>query len=386
MNQKKIFHWIGAVSILSVGVLILAYSLSNSSGADRDFISYWASGKQLIHHRNPYDGPAILALQREAGSTFTAPFSMVMKNPPIAFFITLPIALVSARVGVVLWSLAIIAALMLSIRLIWRLNGRPKDSLHLFGYVFPPALACLLAGQIGIFILLGVVLFMTLRERRPFLAGASLLLCALKPHLFIPFATVVVLWALFNKIYRILAGAAVAIAGSLALGYFLDPRGWSDYAQMIHASQLQTEFIPTISLLFRLAVHPQWIWLQIIPALIGARWALRYFWSNRAAWDWMDHGMLLLIVSVMVAPYAWFTDEAILLPAILVSLYRASEARRSFIPLGCIAGTALIEVFAGAGINSGYYLWTAPAWLCWYLYATADPSRAENRVTTLPES
>jgi hypothetical protein len=383
LNQKKILRWVAAASILSVGVLILAYTLSHSSGVDRDFISYWAAGKQLIHHGNPYDGRAILALQRGAGSTESAPF--FMRNPPIAFFITIPIALVSARVGVVLWSLAIIAALMLSIRLTWRLNGHPKDSLHLFGYVFPPALACLLAGQIGIFILLGVVLFLTLRERRPFLAGMSLLLCALKPHLFIPFATVVLLWTLYNRTYRILTGAAVAIAGSLALGYFLDPRGWSDYAQMVRTSQLETEFIPTISLLFRLAVHPQWIWLQIVPALIGARWALRYFWSNRAAWDWMDHGMLLLIVSIMVAPYAWFTDEAVLLPAILVSLYRASEARRSLIPYGCIAGAALIEVFAGAGINTGYYLWTTPAWLGWYLYATADPSRRERDIATLPE-
>jgi hypothetical protein len=382
LNQKKILHWVGAASILSVGVLILAYSLSHSTGVDRDFISYWAAGKQLIHHGNPYDGPAILALQRGAGSTESAPF--FMRNPPIAFFITLPIALVSARVGVVLWSLAIIAALMLSIRLIWKLNGHPKDSLHLVGYIFPPVLACLLAGQIGIFILLGVVLFLSLRERRPFMAGVSLLLCALKPHLFIPFGAVVLVWALLNRTYRILAGSAVAIAGSLVLGYFLDPRGWSDYARMIHTSQLQTEFIPTISLLFRLAVHPQWIWLQIVPALIGTRWALRYFWSDRTAWDWMDQGMLVLLVSIMVAPYAWVTDEAVLLPAILVSLYRASEARRSLIPFMCIAGVALIEVFAGAGISTWFYLWTTPAWLCWYLYATANPPRTRPDVATPP--
>lgn len=381
MNQKKILHWVGATLILSVGVLILAYLLSHSSGVNPDFISYWAAGKQLIHHGNPYDGPAILALQRGAGRTEPAPF--FMRNPPIAFFITIPIALVNARVGVVLWSLAIIAALMLSIRLIWKLNGHPKNSLHLVGYVFPPVLACLLAGQIGIFILLGVVLFLSLRERRPFMAGVSLLLCALKPQLFIPFGAVVLVWALLNRTYRILVGAAVALAGSLVLGYFLDPRGWSDYAQMIHTSQLQAEFIPTISLLFRLAVHPQWIWLQIVPALIGIRWALRYFWSDRTAWDWMDQGMLVLLVSIMVAPYAWVTDEAVLLPAILVSLYRASEARRSLIPFACIAVVALIEVSAGARISSWFYIWTTPAWLCWYLYATTKPSSARRDIATL---
>ena len=74
----------------------------------------------------------------------------------------------------------------------------------------------------------------------------------------------------------------------------------------------------------------------------------------------------------MAAPYAWFTDEAVLLPAILFGLYRASDAGRSLLSFGCIAGVALVEVVAGVPLNSGFYLWTAPAWLLWYLSVPSE--------------
>ena len=59
-----------------------------------------------------------------------------------------------------------------------------------------------------------------------------------------------------------------------------------------------------------------------------------------------------------------------LLPAVLAGIYCATDSRRSLLPLGLIAGVALAEVFAEVQITSRYYLWTTPAWLAWYLYAT----------------
>jgi hypothetical protein len=63
---------------------------------------------------------------------------------------------------------------------------------------------------------------------------------------------------------------------------------------------------------------------------------------------------LLLLVSVMTSPNAWFTDEAIVLPAILYGLYRTSDAGWSLIPYCCVAGVALIEVFANIDISSAF--------------------------------
>jgi hypothetical protein len=44
-----------------------------------------------------------------------------------------------------------------------------------------------------------------------------------------------------------------------------------------------------------------------------------------------------------------------------------------------IAGIALFEVLTGVSLTSGFYVWTTPAWLAWYLYTvyatTAQPSK-----------
>ena len=342
--------------------------MSASDVANRDYMCYWTAGQQLVHRVNPYDGPAVLQLEKAYG--FVGNHAAFMRNPPWAFFLALPLGFMDERVGAMVWSLLIIAALMGSIRLLWIMHGRPPDRLHLVGYCFPPALACLLGGQIGAFLLFGVTLFLYLHKRRPYLAGVALFLCILKPHLFLPFGVALLAWVFGRKQYRILAGAATALGASLALGFFLDPHGWSRYTTMMKGEVLQDEFIPTISLMFRLAVNRHIASLQFLPALIACLWAFWYFRNNRDRWDWLDQGSLLLLVSVMVAPYAWFTDETVVLPAIFVGLYRASLNGRSLVPFGLVAAPAMIEVFFGVITNSGFYVWTAPAWLIWYVVAT----------------
>jgi hypothetical protein len=100
-------------------------------------------------------------------------------------------------------------------------------------------------------------------------------------------------------------------------------------------------------------------------------------------WDWGHHGLLVLLVSVACAPYAWFTDEAVLLPAVLAGLYAATELRRSLLPLALFGGVALIEVLRAVPLTSPYYLWTPLAWLAWYLYATRSGVSGQGMRETL---
>jgi Glycosyltransferase family 87 len=362
--RRSPLRMLAAGCMLAFGIAILAFAMSGSNAANRDFISYWAAGHQLAHHANPYDGAAIPRLEHTAGTDVRPYF---MRNPPTAFFLALPLGFVGARAGVVLWSLALVAALMYSIRTLWTLNGRPEGRVHLVGYCFAPVLACLLAGQIGIFLLLGVMLFLRFHQTRPMLAGASLLLCALKPHLFLPFAIALLAWAIYQRAWLLLAGATGALAASALLGLALDPHGWQHYAAMAARAKMQNEFVPTLSLIFRLLIHRQAIWLQFVPAAIACIWAMWFYRKHRDDWNWMDHGMLLLLISVMAAPYAWFSDEAVVLPAILCALSSRMRSGRSMLPFSCLLGAALIEVLAGVGINTGFYIWTAPAWLALWL-------------------
>ena len=95
-----------------------------------------------------------------------------------------------------------------------------------------------------------------------------------------------------------------------------------------------------------------------------------YFWSERSDWEWMDQGLLVLLVGAICTPFGWITDEAVVLPAVLTGAYRATSPRRSIWPIVLFAGAVMVELMMNAPIKSHLYLWTTPAWLCWYLYAT----------------
>ncbi|HEY4379102.1 MAG TPA: glycosyltransferase family 87 protein [Acidobacteriaceae bacterium] len=353
------------VVLLSIAAAILAYSARRS--VDRsDFISYWAAGQQLAHRQNPYDGVAILRIQHPISPADTVPF--FMRNPPWAFFIALPLGFLSDVAGVFVWSAAIVAALMMSIHLLWVVNGRGDEDLRVAGYFFAPAVLCLMQEQIGMFLLLGCALFLHLLPKNLFLAGTVLLLLALKPHLFLPFGVVLLLWVIGRKAYSLLAGAVCAFALSMGLALLLDRSCLSDYRQMIRISRVQDDFIPSVSQLLRLLVNPGWPWLQLVPAALGCTWAAWYFMGRRALWNWMTHGSVLLLVSVMVAPYEWFADQAVLLVPIMAGLYHAPNRRRAVWLYGGLAAICLGEIIFKLNPRSWYYVWTTPAWLLWYLY------------------
>lgn len=371
--KKSPLRALAAACIVAAGVCFVVgvyiVGLSDKNAAERDFISYWVAGQQLVHGANPYDLQAVRRMELAAGREPDEPL-LTMRNPPVGLFIALPLGLVSPKTGLILWLLVLLGGLSLCIFMLWILHGRPDNRFHLLGYMFAPAIACLMAAQFGIFLLIGVVFFLYFYLTRPFLAGAALLFCSLKPHLFVPFGLILILWAVSRKTYRILAGFAAALIANCAFAYWLDPNAWSQYSAMMHAGGALQEKVPVLSVSFRFLIDPQAVWLQFVPEAAACVWALWYYWTRRDRWDWRDHGLLLLLVSAMCTPFGWFTDESMLLPAVLAGVYQAAEAKRSFLPLGLFAGVALLEIFTNVQLTSAYFMWTTPAWLAWYLYAT----------------
>lgn len=357
-------------------VLGICASVLGSAAGSTDFIEYWASGHQLLHRANPYDGDAILRLERSAGFPAGIPV-LIMWNLPSALPLVLPLGLLTPKAGQLLWLLLLLVCLMASVRMIWILHGRPKNRLDVLGYSFAPALSCLLAGQVSLFALLGLVLFLRLHRSRPLLAGLSLWLCMLKPHLFLPFGVVLVVWAIRTRCDKVLLGVAVALGAGTAMVCLLDPLVWTHYRQMVSMARMEAT-IPCPSRMLQRYVSPNTAWLPYLPAALGCIWALAYLRKHRDDWDWMEHGSPLMLVSVLVAPYTWFTDQAILIPALLHGAYLS----RSRSPLALLAlASAVVEIEALRGVpllHSAFYLWTAPAWLAWYL-CVHRPSYATDR-------
>ncbi len=350
-----------------VGAVMFA-TQSDEKATERDYIQYWVIGQQLVHHANPYDVAATVALEEKAGLGNRMP--RMSPSPPTVVFPMLFLGLVGPKTGYILWWLLNMGCLSIALWLLWRLNGRPNNRIHLFGYAFAPALICLNAGQLCIFLLLGVVLFLYFNESRPALAGASLLPCALKPHLFLVLGFVVLLWVIRRRKYRALFGFAAAVAVSCAVPLYFDPLAFQHYFSMMAQQRILDVFIPTFGVALRFLVDRNLVALQFVPAVLGCAWALWYFTRHRENWNWMRHGLLILLVSEACAPYGYFTDECILLPFILAGLYHSTRLGWSFAVLAAIDAAALVEVSNNVNIISPWYLWTVPAWITWYFYST----------------
>jgi hypothetical protein len=369
---------------------VVCLLLVTGKGAERrDFISYWAAGQQLAHHQNPFDAAATLNLERTLGYP-PAGEALIVRNPPTALLLVAPLGYVGFRTAAFLWSLLLLACWIASVGMLWTMQGHPHKSFRAFGYritpifavtLFAPALACIFYGQTALFALLGFVLFLHAHRTRPILAGGALWLCALKPHLFLPVAVVMLLWIVTTRSYRVLLGAAVSLGASLLAAHLLDPSSWQQYIRMMHGVGLEREFIPCLSIALRFAVSPHTIWLQYLPSIAGCFWAGSYYLRARKTWDWTKDGPLLLLVSMLLAPYAWITDQTLAVPAILLAAYRCSF--RNLLVLALLGSAIEAGILANFSMHSPFYLWTAPAWLVWYLVASRVPNDSHPQAISL---
>jgi len=348
---------------------IYALTIDDRNATGRDYIQYWAAEQQLAHHQNPYDINAIYALEKSRGLEEDSP--KVTFSPPVAFELALPLGYMGAKNGLLLWLAELLACTGLALWVLWRMHGRPGSRLHVLVFGFPPVLACLMAGQLGIFFLLGVALFLWLHKTRPLLAGAMLLPCALKPHLFLPCVLALVLWSARKRSFAVIGGFVCALAVSYGLTLAMDPHAWQQYFEMMRSTRVLDVFIPTVGVAMRFAIDPAAHWIEFVPEALACAWAAWFYATRRERWEWGREGLLLLLVGAVAAPYSFFSDQAVLFPAVLAGMYAVAAARDmvAWVLLGLMVAGGLVGLVAAIQLPSPFYLWTAPAWLGWYVYA-----------------
>jgi hypothetical protein len=369
--MSKILRKLAAAGLLALGVGILAFVMGSTDNAgNKDFTAYWAAGHLLARRANPYDVALVLRLEKSVG--FKPETPLLMRNPPYALPLALPLGLVGAKLGAVLWSLLLVGGIVVSVRLFWSRLGRPPD-VHLFAYMFAPAVSAMIFGQTSPLILAGLAVFLHFHRTRSWVAGAALTLAFIKPHLLLPFALVLLLWALSSRNYKVIGGAALSLACAIAIPMSLDHSLWRDYLPVLRGARAESQLMPTASAMLRvLAGHHNWV--QFLPAFLGSVWAAWYFLRHREDWDWHGHGPLVLLVSLLVAPYSWFPDELIALPAIMLALDTCAKTRylMSFLAMNTVL---LLMLFSNVEIGHPlFFFWTPLVWLIWYWLATRTKS------------
>lgn len=380
------------------GILVLAlavaaaYTVASHSTrlrenvARRDSIAYWAAGKLLVSGHDSYHAGRVLELERSQGYSERKP--LVLRTPPWSLFLVIPLGLTNAFAAWVGWIALSLGAVVVSIRLCWKMYGNEVRAPAIFliaAYLFAPIPACLVAGQMGLLLLLGIALFFWCARTHPFLAGMALILPFAKPHLLSLFWVVLVFWVGREQQRRLLAGFIFAFVMATAIAMAFDPATFQHYRAMLREASIGHEFIPALSGVVRLLLFRKLFWVQFIPMAVGVLWACWFYWRNRALWDWREHGPALLVVSVLTTPYAWLTDEVVLLPAILQAAVWVYTKRH----LLAASSKFVVSIFAALNLllllilnakvpfATGIYFWSSLVWFGWYFY-----SRRVRRIAT----
>jgi len=344
----------------------------------RDSIAYWAAGTLLVHHHDPYDHRSVLQLERQHGYLDDRP--LVLRTPPWSLFMVLGLGFLSPLWAWIAWITVLFACLVVGLRLSRRLYGGgdvPQNAMTIVAYTFAPVAACLVSGQMGLVLMIGIVLFLWLEPTHPFFAGVVLLLPFAKPHLLALFWLALLTWIVARRKCHVALGFATAFAATTLLPVILDPQVFGHYRQMLQQAAIGREFIPALSGVLRLLFFRSHFWVQFVPMALGVIWSLWYLRRNWQTWDWRQHGPALLVVSVLTTPYEWLTDETVLLPAILQALAGVYAARQGLkasakillIVLALLNVLLLLILRFKIPFSTGIYFWSSLVWFSWYFYA-----------------
>ncbi|HKO13281.1 MAG TPA: hypothetical protein VJV22_15000, partial [Acidobacteriaceae bacterium] len=178
-------------------------------------------------------------------------------------------------------------------------------------------------------------------------------------------------------------GTVTAVAASCAVTEWIDPAAWRQYLAWAHNSGISNERMPCLSVTLRDLIAPSANWLTYVPAATACVWAVAYFWNRREQWDWVEHGSLLTLVSLLAAPYCFPWDQCLAIPALMFAAARTrSRAALAVLALSYIG--LIVEQLCGVSVRSPLWLWTAPFWLGWFLWARATAGKPVTAVEAAP--
>jgi hypothetical protein len=367
--MQKALRFLAIVILTFIPLAVIAYFGNNTN--QNDFVEYWSAGKLFDARANPYSGPMILAIEKSRG--FSPGDPLIMLNPPWIMPLVAPLGLLPAFGALVFWICVCAGCLAASVVLL----GLPEKNRGLT-FLFAPVLGSFMMEQSSPFLLLGLSLFLRFQRTRPFLAGASLLLMALKPHLFLVFWVALAGDCLYRRRFAIMAGFAASTICVSGLVMLMVPRIWLDYLDVVRTSSMDRNAYPTLPSVLRAAINVNLVWIALVPSCLALVWGAVYYWRRRQVWDWQRDGMPVLLVSVLTSPYSWVSDEVVLLPPVAYAL-SASPRRFSMEILMVVNFAALIWL----NVSFRSMVWLPLALALWFAYATfqGEQKRVTETVT-----
>ena len=290
-----------------------------------DFVAYWSAGEVAAEGGDPYDEPTLQRVQEEIHPRYEHGPQRYW-NPPWALVLLAPVLGFSFEVSTALWLVLSLLAGVGCVVVSWRLFVEdswaiPPVALAV-ALAFHPFIEALALGQMSVLVTLAVLAGMlALREGRDAAAGALLALAVVKPQVGLLVGVVIAVHLIAAQRWRVLTSGALTAAALVLASRALHPSVWAGWDP---AGGSPTHWhSATITGWLRATLQPDGgdppTWpLVVVPAaavLVTGLWALRH--RDLIRWPAIP---VLLVLSVLVAPYAWLADSTLIWPVSVVVL------------------------------------------------------------------
>jgi hypothetical protein len=324
------------VAIMLVSVVAgLAVGLAPGVSVPCDFIAFWSSAVLFTTGQNPYDPALLLPIQFEAG--WQLGYAITIFNPPWVLALLAPLAALPVQLACGVWFGTQFALTLFAARWLWLAVGGAENRMGVpvaLTIAFVPVFVLLTGGQLTGVTLFGAAGFLYFRERnRPGLAGCLGALTAIKPHLFMLFALVLIIDAIRSRSGRmtLLAGAIALLVACVGV-WVARPTVFAEYHAVLtspgsDSHRGMTDYAaPVAGVMLRDAVAGRPVALQFAPFAIAAVALLGLMRRFPPERKWGDYFPFLLLASLVVAPYGgWWYDMVLVLPAVLLAAARVDQ-------------------------------------------------------------
>ena len=353
--------------VLIVGLLLVTLApLDLPTFGERDFLKYWASTHLLITGGNPYDSVALRDLEHSLRPELIPKYDVVeVWNPPWLLLILSPLGLLPFDIAKVVWVFCNVFLISLALGIVWQWLASPSDhrgfaAALAAGFLYAETLSLIQMGQITTLVLLGMLITIgCLRSepnlKRDVLAGAALLLTALKPHLVYLAVLLIFIGVIRSRRWGVFAGLAGAGVISVIIVWFIFPGWLTSYLSTLSRLPNMTIYTSTVGSLMSAVFGIEIFRFSAVLLLPLLPWLVRLTEK-----DWLTGINLALLLSLPLSTYGFSNDQVVLLPAI-VQLVVWLRGRRLPSRTAWVVGAGMVIVYGlnlwVSSINGKPYYW-----------------------------
>lgn len=323
--------------------------------AGYDFLNFITAYRVFYEGGNPYD-PLLQNNYFRSIVGADYPNQLNLLYPPAFLYLFFPLFWLPYSLARWIWLLwSIFAALLAAVTCLPRdTSARQRLLVLASSLVFAPLLSCYFWGQVSAFLLLFAALAILALQRQQWLCAAVFLAALLiKPQVGLLAVSAVVLAAFRQRKWTLVVGTLTVLVAATGVIELVNPgihlQWWRSLALV--RDHAQGSLTPTLYGVVRLIGlrlgNDNW---QLAALVISITMACLFLWyvlraECRSLQTTFELG---LILSLIISPYAWFQDSAVLLlPTLrlLVAGMRAPVARYELVFwVGAIWGVSLIVI------------------------------------------